>query len=856
MTSSLRRFKDRLLNAFSARRSRTYLASGHSVRPIACLVKTCKSGPGFRGVDESHHRWHKDQLEAPRPAGVHALQAGQAVAALRWPGGPPNVTVAAERAHETIASRLAGAPRVEGFRGIGELAELRIQPGPGLTLVIGRNGSGKSSFAEALEVLLTGVNPRWAKRSAVWRDGWRNLHHAHAEVEATLAVEAHRGPTFVRRAWRDEDDLDSSTVEVQPYGEPKADLSFLGWSDALSMYRPFLSYSELGTMLDEGPTKLHDAVSSVLGLDELSDAEKALKDVRLERERAVKAVLAERQPIIEALEQVADERAAKAIAALRLETPNADALAELVVEDKAVPGTAELTMLQRVGAYEFVDQAQVEAAVEELEAAETELVKLTGTHADRLLRGADILETALAFRETFAENDCPVCGSENVLTDKWATRAREQANTQRMAANEARRAHKRRQRALESARDLITAVPGAIRDARGLLDVSETIDSWKHLDELRAVEDPRELARELPRRSAAVGEAVAVLVAAARREVERRQDAWRPVALNLARWVEDARVAFARSGRVKELKEAEAWLRSSGEALRNERFAPIADEAMEIWRLLRQQSNVELGRPELAGVGVKRRVALDVTVDGVPAAALGVMSQGELHALALSLFFPRATLDESPFRFVVVDDPVQSMDPAKVDGLAKVLERAAEKRQVVVFTHDDRLFEAIRRLGIAADVIEVSRRENSRVDVRPALTPIDRYVEDARVLCRTTNLPEDVARRVVPGFCRFAVEAACIEAFRRRRIGVGEPHADVEHALSRANKLTTFAALALFDDSDRGGDVLGTINQRFGKQSADAFQAANKGAHEGYGGDLQDLVRDAAILARKLAVLP
>ena len=72
-----------------------------------------------------------------------------------------------------------------------------------------------------------------------------------------------------------------------------------------------------------------------------------------------------------------------------------------------------------------------------------------------------------------------------------------------------------------------------------------------------------------------------------------------------------------------------------------------------------------------------------MTVDGVAGAALGVMSQGELHALALSLFLPRATLAESPFRFVVIDDPVQSMDPARVDGLAKALEDIARTRQVL-----------------------------------------------------------------------------------------------------------------------------------------------------------------------------
>src|SRR5262245_20969376 len=131
---------------------------------------------------------------------------------------------------------------------------------------------------------------------------------------------------------------------------------------------------------------------------------------------------------------------------------------------------------------------------------------------------------------------------------------------------------------------------------------------------------------------------------------------------------------------------------------------------MDTWRLLRQNSNVELGRIELTGTGSARRVKLDVTVDGVSGAALGVMSQGELHSLALSLFLPRATLPESPFRFVVIDDPVQSMDPARVDGLARALEETARTRQAIVFTHDERLAEAVRRLNIKTTILSLTRR--------------------------------------------------------------------------------------------------------------------------------------------------
>src|SRR5688572_15077085 len=89
---------------------------------------------------------------------------------------------------------------VEGFRGVGPAATLTLRPGPGLTLVVGRNGSGKSSFAEGLEYLLTGRNYRWEKRPKVWVEGWRNLHHDRAALKADLLVEG-QGSLSVSRAW-------------------------------------------------------------------------------------------------------------------------------------------------------------------------------------------------------------------------------------------------------------------------------------------------------------------------------------------------------------------------------------------------------------------------------------------------------------------------------------------------------------------------------------------------------------------------------------------------------------------------------------------------------------------------------
>lgn len=70
---------------------------------------------------------------------------------------------------------------VEGFRGIGAEATLHVQPGPGLTLIVGRNGSGKSSFAEAAELAVTGASRRW---SPAWPRTLMSAPGRHAPLSA------------------------------------------------------------------------------------------------------------------------------------------------------------------------------------------------------------------------------------------------------------------------------------------------------------------------------------------------------------------------------------------------------------------------------------------------------------------------------------------------------------------------------------------------------------------------------------------------------------------------------------------------------------------------------------------------
>ncbi|MGH3517623.1 MAG: hypothetical protein ACRDQ7_09465 [Haloechinothrix sp.] len=169
-------------------------------------------------------------------------------------------------------------------------------------------------------------------------------------------------------------------------------------------------------------------------------------------------------------------------------------------------------------------------------------------------------------------------------------------------------------------------------------------------------------------------------------------------------------------------------------------------------------------------------------MNGAEAQAVGVMSQGELHALALALFLPRATMKGSPFRFIVLDDPIQAMDPAKVDGFVRVLAELAKDRQVIVLSHDDRLTQATRQMAVDARILDVCRDTHSALEVTPSLDPARRYLDDAFAVAKDDKVPPDVKARVIPGLCRMAAESAARDVYMARRFTAGDTRSEVEGA--------------------------------------------------------------------------
>ena len=324
-------------------------------------------------------------------------------------GGRATTTLAAQAAAPTLTATYLAAIEVEGFRGIGPPVTLSLEPSPGLTLVVGRNGSGKSSFAEALEMLLTGSNRRWTERAKVWQDGWRNLHHGPPRITGRFRPDGRRTPMTIERRWADEADVAGSLLTIDG---KRRDLEENGWSQALESWPPLLSHNELGRILEGRPSELYDALAKILGLGEIAAAETLLRDTRLDAERQIReqeragrdAPGAARRPRRRARPQRRRGAPPETLG------PPGGGARDLSTNPVAVEERSALTRLRELSTLPVVPRERVDAAVGDLREVGHDLERLRGTDAALARETAALLRQALQVHGAGHEGtDCPVC---------------------------------------------------------------------------------------------------------------------------------------------------------------------------------------------------------------------------------------------------------------------------------------------------------------------------------------------------------------------------------------------------------------------------------------------------------------
>ncbi|CCQ15619.1 putative uncharacterized protein [Rhodococcus sp. AW25M09] len=714
---------------------------------------------------------------------------------------------------------------VAGFRGIGPRAALQLHPAPGITIVSGRNGSGKSSFAEALEFAITGSSYRWENKAKLWADTWRNLHQGDpCEVRVGLTIEGSE-PTVVGVDWTSDAALKGCSTWTQ-VGKQKRSTGTdaLGWKSAVELHRPILSYDEIGGLFDATPSTLHDALAKLLGLDEITDAEKrlaaVLKEVKGPRQRAAESL----RQLKTSLSDASDDRVNNAADLVKKRVADLDAVLALATGADASASRA-LIGLKRLAALSAPTQQRVDEVVAELRAAAAD----TADSADEALsvveQRNDLLDAALRLHSETGTIECPVCAT-GTLDDAWAGHSRAQLaeQSQKLAA------YKHSRRRLDQAQRAAVELGNEIADATAVegVDLPSLSDYQKSVAVAREQPpNPSGMADHLATTIPAVIEFAEALRTEAKEAAAQREDTWAPIAGRLAAWATLESAAREADEAVKNVDAAKKWSASHAKQLRDQRLAPIAEQARDIWAELRQESNVDIGAINLVGHNTSRRVVMTGSVDGVESEALSVMSQGELHALALALFIPRATTPNSPFRFIVLDDPIQAMDPAKIDGFIKVLSTLAKTRQVVVFSHDDRLATAIRQLAVDARMVEVTRETGSSISVAQTLNQAKRYVEDVRALVQDEKVPDEVKRRAIPGLFRLALESAAQQLFYAKQYKEGGGRVETEERWSSAKTTKKRLALAVYNDIDK--DLSQWLKFREGRGGT--VHIANAGSH-------------------------
>lgn len=725
-----------------------------------------------------------------------------------------------------------GNIEVTGFRGVGAKALLKLKPKPGVTLVVGRNGSGKSSIAEAIETLFTGTNAHCIGRHPGHAVRWRNLHQGERTlVQAKLTVEGDPSPSTLTRTWTGDAFTDSQAVLRRP-GQGTVPLEQVGWEQATRTHRPFLSYADLDDLINGKPSEMYDNIAAILGLDALNAAARRLTAAKKELDAAVNAAK-ERKPLLHAaLEEVGhDDRALKALVAMEEKgRPDYGVLDALIAgAPTADEGRLREARLEAAAETESPDLDRVGAAVEALRTAVAGLDALKGTAAADAHSRAELLRAALDHNDHHADDTtCPVCGTEQALNREWATRAEAQIAALLREAEAVREAEARLRTATRTLHDLIVPprdIPAALAE------------QWQTWCDCRRVTDPAELAEQALKAAVTLTDACASVAGAAREELAAMDERWRAVVGLLAEWTNLSREAEAARPRRTQVGAALNWIKKLTTEVRDLRLDAFDGHTQRIWEKLRRQSSVDLTRVGLHGSERAniRKLVMDVTVDDIQASALGVMSQGELHSLALSLFLPRAATADSPFGFVVIDDPVQSMDPAKVDGLAEVLDELGRDRQVVVFTHDTRLPHAFRSQGLPVTVLKVERGEQSKVHVTCDTDPVKEAVDNAMALARTENCSRTALRQVLPSLCREALATALVEAAWLRRNRTGLPAEDLQAAIDTTERLLPLASFALFDDGSVHSDeeVKESLRSLYGRESTVLIHQCQQGAHPG-----------------------
>ncbi|MCE3554510.1 ATP-binding protein [Pseudonocardia sp. RS11V-5] len=651
--------------------------------------------------------------------------------------------------------------RVAGIGGIASLdpPALKFAPVPGITVVRGLNGQGKTSLARSIDCALRGDGDlSIGTTNTLWAAELLTEGAAAGKVCLTLVSGASRLVIDVDFAER----ADTPTVvgSLTDAGESQRLELGSAWRRALDNARAHYSYDALQNQLVE--TKALQGF-----LEELLVLGPEWQRVRDMVESRAQCAIAAQKSFDSAVKKA---RTAEDQLAEQYDVPGSDLMRPAAVDWPRTRDVADIDTWLRDTGLSVADPQSVtmvaddheeriasirtrfQAAEERLATAEARIegpgIAAALHHMDQLV-AVEALDSAV----------CPLCGS----SADWRGRLRQlTGGLQERAA-----AAKEVLEAVTELRDWIVA------ELAPLLDAAVPGGPDRETAAFRAA-----TARGCQAHSDAHVAGRALLERLSSDVYRQWLDQLRAATDTSARWRSELATvvhefAAAVRGNAADAADAVIWKKAQETlndlqvAIRQRRQDAVTARLNDALARMLPDAAVELPAIQhQGGVKQQRGVKVDLMMGG-RVATLGMLSSGQRNALLLT---PLLVHDvPGPFGFLIVDDPVHALDDTRVDLLARELARLSETRQVIALTHDPRLEEHLRARNPDMTVIELQRDAATRtVSWTTHSLPWQSLLTDAREIRKLSTgadwtYSEDL-HSVVAGLCRAAVDGALRQA--------------------------------------------------------------------------------------------
>lgn len=616
---------------------------------------------------------------------------------------------------------------IQAFRGFRDLQRLELDAD--VVLLRGDNGSGKTSVTDAIQWVLTGSLPHLQARMQGVRGAEDPIDNAYRRGEAVVTLDLRAGA----ESWRvqrsggiqaSELSLWRNGSAVQSDGQALLARAF-GERDLESMATAVTTWGVLRqdairSVLDRGGAALHDRMSSVIGMESITrfrdacrEAEKEAARARREARERLNAAAERSERAVRHLEE------ARAFKVERERRPLAGlvrAVIEQVSDVLVVDSTATvdqesvIRLTSRIRKVSQLADAASRARAAHLQ-AELSIPRPSAdleNELEAVAKQLEGLEAGTSEVERLAEaalpllgHSCPVCDQEIDLAEVQAKLLGqiEESRFRVAAAREARFTMQRTSEALAASRFAEQNAARASADyQRTRNELAASLSDEVRLREPALVWDSHELVTqrlaELLNGLLRALEEVAAQSTASEFRLLADMDAAKNEEANVRRAFESARrvehqaSALASAARAASESIISQWLRELEPS-----FAEVFD------RLSPHPTFSELRARQDTYYKTNRIVPVVVDpIRDVQANPMMVYSEGQLNTVALSYFLGLSlNAPDDGLGFMVLDDPLQSMDILSVLAFADMCRRLRSDRQLILTTHDRRFADILVR---------------------------------------------------------------------------------------------------------------------------------------------------------------